>query len=220
MRWIYYKTVNFPGIDSCSEKASAFCSSSTRRNIKSNKYISNPMTTGFIMSKLIHVISMEFLSLSLGRSSWRNVPSSESKEKRLYSQGRLCKMADNRSKYINMNRKKSVKKNRNPIRLCILPFYTIIFTTPFKSVQIVAWLSQNHRQATNPAREPHIIWQRPSPLSACPRAFFFFLPSLPAIQRGLCGGESCGATSSLWELSTIAAVIIYVICSSCRDAVV
>ena len=156
MRWIYYKTVNFPGIDSCSEKASAFCSSSTRRNIKSNKYISNSMTTGFIMSKLIHVISMEFLSLSLGRSSWRNVPSSESKEKRLYSQGRLCKMADNRSKYINMNRKKSVK-NRNPIRLCILPFYTIIFTTPFKSVQIVAWLSQNHRQATNPAREPQIL---------------------------------------------------------------
>ena len=131
------------------------------------------MTTGFIMSKLIHVISMEFLSLSLGRSSWRNVPSSESKEKRLYSQGRLCKMADNRSKYVNMNRKKSVKKNRNPIRLCILPFYTIIFTTPFKSVQIVAWLSQNHRQATNPAREPHVIWQRPSSLfSLCivPRA--------------------------------------------------
>ena len=176
MRWIYYKTVNFPGIDSCLEKASAFCSSSTRRNIKSNKYISNPMTTGFIMSKLIHVISMEFLSLSLGRSSWRNVPSSESKEKRLYSQGRLCKMADNRSKYINMNRKKSVKKNRNPIRLCILPFYTIIFTTPFKSVQIVAWLSQNHRQATNPAREPHIIWQRPSSLfslSIVPRALSF-----------------------------------------------
>ena len=181
MRWIYYKTVNFPGIDSCSEKASAFCSSSTRRNIKSNKYISNPMTTGFIMSKLIHVISMEFLSVSLGRSSWRNVPSSESKEKRLYSQGRLCKMADNRSKYINMNRKKSVKKNRNPIRLCMLPFYTIIFTTPFKSVQIVAWLSQNHRQATNPAREPHIIWQRPSSLfslSIVPRALpSFFSPA-------------------------------------------
>ena len=115
-----------------------------------------------------------------------------SKKKRLYSQARLSKTADNRSKNINMNSEKSVKKNRNPIRLCILPFYTIIFTTPSKSVQIVAWLSQNHR-TTNPARELHIIWQRPLsslfPFHRAPRAFFFFLPSLRAKQRGLCDGH-------------------------------
>ena len=136
---------------------------------------------------------MELLSLSRGRSSWRTSLVARSKKNRLYSQARLSKMADSRSKNINMNRKKSVKKNRNPIRLCILPFYTIIFTTPFKSVEIVAWLSQNHR-TTNPAREPHIIWQRPLfsffPFHRAPRPFFFFLPSLLATQRGLCGGWS------------------------------
>ena len=64
--------------------------------------------------------------------------------------GERRKMADNRSK--NMNCKKTVKQNRNPV-------YTIIFTTAFKSIQIVGWFSQNHRTA-NPAREPQIIWQR------------------------------------------------------------
>ena len=92
-------------------------------------------------------------------------------------------------KYIN----KSVKQNRNPIRLRILPFNTIIFTTAFKSIQIVGSFSQNHR-AANPARGPHIISQ--SPLFSLPsshrasRASFFFLPSLPTTQRGLYGGES------------------------------
>ena len=38
----------------------------------------------------------------------------------------------------------------------------------------------------------------PFPSHRAPRGFFFFLPSLPATQRGLCGGERCGATSSLW----------------------
>ena len=104
--------------------------------------------------------------------------------------GKRRKMADKRSK--NMNCKKAVKQNRNPIRLRILPFYTIIFTTAFKSIQIVGWFSQNHRTA-NPAREPHIIRQRPlfsfPPSHRAPRAVFFFLPSLPTTQRGLCGRE-------------------------------
>ena len=60
----------------------------------------------------------------------------------------------------------------------------------------------------------------PFPSHRAPRAFFFFLPSLPATQRDLCGGERCGATSSLWALSTSAAVIIYVICLSSGDAAV
>ena len=100
---------------------------------------------------------------------------------------------DGRQPLQNMNCKKSVKQNRNPIRLRILPFYTIIFTTAFKIIQIVGWLSQNHRTA-NPAREPHIIWQRPllslPPSHRAPSASFFFLPSLPTTQRSLCGGES------------------------------
>ena len=80
-------------------------------------------------------------------------------------------MADNRSK--NMNCKKSVKQNRNP-------FYTIIFTTAFKSIQMVGWFSQNHRTA-NPAREPHIIWQRGLsslfPFPIVPRALSFSFSS-------------------------------------------
>ena len=87
-------------------------------------------------------------------------------------------MADNRSK--SMNCKKSMKQNRNPTRLRILPF--ILFTTlttAFKSIQIVGWFSQNHR-TTNKAREPHIIWQRPlfslPPSHRAPRASFFLLP--------------------------------------------
>ena len=104
-------------------------------------------------------------------------------------------------KTINMKCKKTVKQNRNPIRLRILPFYTIIFTTAFKSIQIVGWFSQNHRTA-NPAREPHSIWQSPlfslPPSHRAPRASFFFLPSLPTTQRGLCGGESLGYERS-WD---------------------
>ena len=120
-------------------------------------------------------------------------------------------MADNRSKYINMNRKKSVKKNRNPIRLYILPFYTIIFTTPFKSVQIVAWLSQNHRQATNPAREPHIIWQRPSSL--------FSLFIVPRALSSSFSQPPCDTKRPLWwrELWShfIIVGIIYHCCRYC-----
>ena len=48
------------------------------------------------------------------------------------------------------NRKKSVKQNRNLMKVRILPFYTIIFVTTFKIVKIVAWFSQN----PNPASEP------------------------------------------------------------------
>ena len=50
----------------------------------------------------------------------------------------------------NMNCKKTVKQNRNPIRLRILPFYTIIFTTAFKSIQIVGWLSQTTEPQIRP----------------------------------------------------------------------
>ena len=40
-------------------------------------YIWNPMTTRFIIKTLLCVISMEFLPLSRGRSSPKNVPSGE-----------------------------------------------------------------------------------------------------------------------------------------------
>ena len=64
-----------------------------------------------------------------------------------------------------------------------------------KSVQIVGWFSQNNRNP-NPASEPHVIWQRPlfslSPSHRAPRALFFFLPSLPTSQKGLCRGERPG----------------------------
>ena len=69
----------------------------------------------------------------------------------------------------NMNCKKTVKQNRNPIRLRILPFNTIIFTTAFKSIQNH---SQNHRT------QPHTIWQSPlfslPPSHRAPRASFLF----------------------------------------------
>ena len=104
-------------------------------------------------------------------------------------------MADNRSKALQKptNPKKSVKQNRNFIRLRMLTFYTIIFTTAFKIVQIVASYNENHRTA-NPAREPHVIWQRPRflsfPFPSCPaRLLFFFSPAIPTTQKRLCGGE-------------------------------
>ena len=93
----------------------------------------------------------------------------------------------------NMNCKKTVKQNRNPIRLRILPFNTIIFTTAFKSIQNH---SQNHRT------QPHTIWQSPlfslPPSHRAQRASFLFLPSLPTTQRGPCGGESLGYERSSW----------------------
>ena len=92
-----------------------------------------------------------------------------------------------------MNCQKTVKRNRNPIRLRILPFNTIIFTTAFKSIQNH---SQNHRTAT-----PHYMAESSllsSPSHRAPRASFLFLPSLPTTQRGPCGGESLGYERSSW----------------------
>ena len=43
-------------------------------------YFWNPMTTGFVMSTLTCIISMEFLSLSRRGSSAQNVPSGEEQE--------------------------------------------------------------------------------------------------------------------------------------------
>ena len=77
----------------------------------------------------------------------------------------------------NMNCKKTVKQNRNPIRLRILPFNTIIFTTAFKSIQIVGWFSQNHRTAT-----PHYMAESSllsSPFPSCPARFLFIFPQPP-----------------------------------------
>ena len=71
----------------------------------------------------------------------------------------------------NMNCKKTVKQNRNPIRLRILPFNTIIFTTAFKSIQNH---SQNHRTAT-----PHYMAESSllsSPFPSCPARFLFISP--------------------------------------------
>ena len=75
-------------------------------------------------------------------------------------------MADNRSK--NMNCKKSVKQNRNP-------FYTIIFTTAFKSIQIVGWFSQNHRTAHHMAEDSLLS----SPFPSCPESCLFLSSQLP-----------------------------------------
>ena len=74
----------------------------------------------------------------------------------------------------NMNCKKTVKQNRNPIRLRILPFNTIIFTTAFKSIQNH---SQNHRTAT-----PHYMAESSllsSPFPSCPARFLFISPQPP-----------------------------------------
>ena len=85
------------------------------------------------------------------------------------------------------------KTESRPHQIPHTTLFTIIFTTTFKSIQIVGWLSQNHRTA-NPAREPHIISQRPllslPPSHRASSASFFVLPSLPTTQRGLFGAES------------------------------
>ena len=82
----------------------------------------------------------------------------------------------------NMNCKKTVKQNRNPIRLRILPFNTIIFTTAFKSIQIVGWFSQNHKTAT-----PHYMAKSSllsSPFPSCPARFLFLSPQPPYNTKG------------------------------------
>ena len=87
-------------------------------------------------------------------------------------------MADNRSKALQKptNRKKSVKQNRNFIRLRIPTFYTIIFTTAFKIVQIVASFSQNHRTARYMAEASLPLFHLP----IVPRELtYLLLPSHP-----------------------------------------
>ena len=97
----------------------------------------------------------------------------------------------------NMNCKKTVKQNRNPIRLRILPFNTIIFTTAFKSIQIVGWFSQNHRTAT-----PHYMAESSllsSPFPSCPARFLFISPQPPYnTKRPLRRRESLGYERSSW----------------------
>ena len=89
-RWIYNKTFNICGIYSSLEEEFEFCWSSTadrwtqhftkidqeKRRIE-QICLWNPMTTVFIIWRLIYVIGMEFLSLSRRRSSSRNVLTSE-----------------------------------------------------------------------------------------------------------------------------------------------
>ena len=74
----------------------------------------------------------------------------------------------------NMNCKKTVKQNRNPIRLRILPFNTIIFTTAFKSIQNH---SQNHRTATSHYMAESSLLSSPFP--SCPTRFLFISPQPP-----------------------------------------
>ena len=99
-------------------------------------------------------------------------PAARSKEKRLYSQARLSKMADSRSKNINTNRKKSVKKNRNPIRLCILPFYTIIFTLQKRPNScLVKPKPQNHKSCQRTAHYMAEASLLSFPFPSCPARF-------------------------------------------------
>ena len=83
----------------------------------------------------------------------------------------------------NMNCKKTVKQNRNPIRLRIL---TLLYYYLHNSVQKhpnSRLVKPNHRTA-NPAREPHTIWQ--SPLFSLPpshRAPFPFSFSPASLQH-------------------------------------
>ena len=76
-------------------------------------------------------------------------------------------------------------------RIETLPFYTIFFTTAFKSVQIVGWFSQNHRNK-NPARERGRGLFSLFPLPIVPRALPFSFSSASLTKRGLWGGESIG----------------------------
>ena len=91
-----------------------------------------------------------------------------------------------------MNCKKSVIGTR-PHQIAHTTLLYYYLHNSVQAVQIVGWLSQNHRTA-NPAREPHIIWQRPllslPPSHRASSASFFVLPSLPTTQRGLFGAES------------------------------
>ena len=116
-------------------------------------------------------------------------------------------MANNRSKVLQKptNPKKSVKQNRNSIRLYILFFYTIIFTTALKIVQIVVSFRENHRTA-NRAKEPHVIWQRLRflffPFPSCPARLLPPPPlpqplAIPMAKTGLCRGERFGPENLL-----------------------
>ena len=93
-----------------------------------------------------------------------------------------------------------VKNARNrietPSACAYYPFILLSFKHPSESSKyIVAWFSLNHKTA-DPAREPHITWQRlrflSFPFPSCPvrLLFFFFLAFLQhkdpsAEERGL-----------------------------------
>ena len=94
-----------------------------------------------------------------------------------------------------------VKNPRNrietPSACAYYPFILLSFKQPSESSKyVVAWFSQNHKTA-NPAREPHVKWQRPRFLSflfpSSPAGLlFFFSPAISATERLLCGGERFG----------------------------
>ena len=89
-------------------------------------------------------------------------------------------MADSRSKNINMNRKKSVKKNGNPIRLCILPFYTIIFTLQKRPNScLVKPKPQNHKSCQRTALYMAEASLLSFPFPSCPTRFLLLSPQPP-----------------------------------------
>ena len=105
-------------------------------------------------------------------------------------------MADNRSKALQKptNPKKSVKQNRSFIRLRIVTFYTIIFTTAFKIVQIVASFNENHITANPPEKRTLYgggLASSLSPSYRAPRAYFSSSPQ-PSLRHKDASAEETG----------------------------
>ena len=107
-------------------------------------------------------------------------------------------MADNRSK--SMNCKKSMKQNRNPTRLRILPFILLSSQQRSKATKYSVGLAKTIEPQIRP--ENGTLYGRGLfslfPLPIVPRALpFFFSLSISTTHRGLCGGESCVPIATL-----------------------
>ena len=88
--------------------------------------------------------------------------------------------------------KKSVKRNGNPIRLHILPFSYYYLHNSIKKHPNGRLVWPNPQNRKSSLRTAHFMVEAsllPSHHSL--HALFFFVPSLPTTQRGLCRGESC-----------------------------
>ena len=99
-------------------------------------------------------------------------------------------MADNLSK--NTNRKKSVKENPNFIKSRILLFHTIIFTTAFRIVQIVAWLAKTIELQILPEASPLSF-----PFPSCRARSLYLSPQAPYNTKRLLRRREYVAVNSL-----------------------